>query len=152
MHNAPSVIFPVGRCALYAGLLGALAALGGLVLAAWWIYAPVPTWAGSMASAVWLMWVAFALGSWRRMPQGRIAWRATERRAVAAMPGQWHWLSAACPEGAPIERVELVLDLQVCLLLRLHNADSLTRWVWVERNRDPAHWTELRRALWAARA
>lgn len=152
MHNAPSVTYPVGRCALYGWLLGVLGALGALMLAAWWLYAPQPTLTGGMASVIWLLWMAFALGSWRRASQGRIGWRATERRVAGTTAGGWHWLSATCPEGAPIERVELVLDMQFCALLRLHNANSLTRWVWVERTRDPLRWSDLRRALWASRA
>lgn len=63
--------------------------------------------------------------------------------------GSWHWYSAACPDGAVLRRVEWVLDLQVVALLRLHNADALARWVWVERARDPAQWMMLRRALTA---
>lgn len=61
-------------------------------------------------------------------------------------------MSATCPQGTPIDRVELMLDARTCALLRLQNADSLTRWVWVERARDPLHWGDLRRALVASRA
>jgi hypothetical protein len=43
--------------------------------------------------------------------------------------------------------VELVVDLQTRVLLRLHNADALTRWVWAERARNPERWHDLRRAL-----
>jgi hypothetical protein len=50
-----------------------------------------------------------------------------------------------------LQRVEMVLDLQGRALLRLHNADALARWVWVERARNPALWNDLRRALVAAR-
>ena len=122
------------------------------MLGAWWAYSLQPAWAGYGASGIWVLWVTFALGSWRRAPLGRIAWRASERRAAASPLGGWHWMSATCPQGTPIDRVELMLDARICALLRLQNADSLTRWVWVERARDPLHWGDLRRALVASRA
>lgn len=154
MYNAPSVMFPVGRCGFYAGALSLLALLAALVLGMWWGTAAEArsTWWGWAGAACWLAWVGFAAWSWQRSPTGQLAWNGLGRADPTARAGMWLWHSASCPEGAPLRRVETVLDLQDRALLRLHNADALARWVWVERARDPARWNDLRRALVAARA
>jgi hypothetical protein len=153
MHSAPSVVFPVGRCSFYAGALVMLATSGAWMLGLWWwtVADSRSIWWGWAGAAAWLAWGSFAARSWLRSPIGMLAWNASARSDLAARAGTWLWHSALCPEGAPLRRVEMVLDLQGRALLRLHNADALARWIWVERSRDPARWNELRRALVAAR-
>lgn len=152
MRNAPSVRFPVGRCGLYGALLGCLAALSIGVLGLWcWLDgAPGVARAGAVGCLLWLAWVVVAWRSWLRSPVGQLRWSASERFDPAGPPGVWHWHSESCPEGAPLRRVERVMDWQVAALLRLQPADAPARWVWVERARQPAQWNDLRRALAAA--
>ncbi|MBA4256131.1 MAG: hypothetical protein C0445_09675 [Polaromonas sp.] len=153
MRNAPSVMYPVGRCAFYARLLLCLAVLGGLAVA----LGPVTmTDSASRTQALvvgvgcWLLWLGFAVWSWRRTPVGRLHWDAL---AGGAAPGRtvgaWRWHSDAGQDGALLQRVEPMLDLQTRMLLRLRNPAAATRWVWVEQGRDPARWDDLRRALQA---
>jgi toxin CptA len=152
MRNAPSVMFPVGRCGFYAGLLVLLAVLGAWVMGAWWWTTTDlrAAWMVPAGAMLWLAWVAFAVWSWRRSPTGQLRWDALSAGEESA--GGWLWYSASCAEGAPLQRVEVMLDLQNLALLRLHNADALARWVWVERARDPVRWNDLRRALASTRA
>lgn len=162
MRIAPSVVYPVGRCAFYVRLLALLGGLGLLVLAVWWWpllvkhpqVAPRGDWLAGLAGWVlWLVWMAFAWHSWRRSPTGRLQWDALA--AADDEPprtGAWRWQSGACRDAAPLQRVDLVLDLQDRALLRLRNPDAASRWVWVERASDPARWNDLRRALVSAQA
>lgn len=152
MRSAPSVRFPVGRCALYGVTLTFLACLSAGILGAWlWLDARTSTsWLGAVGVAWWLGWVVFALWTWRRSPVGHLRWTAQETHGPA--PGVWYWHSVSCPEGAQLQRVELMVDLQGVALLRLHNADALTRWIWVESARHPAGWNDLRRALVSGQA
>lgn len=151
MRNAPSVIYPVGRCAFHAQLLLGLAVLGGLLLGG----VAVATAASAERSArlglglvVWLSWMGFAAWSWRRTPVGRLHWDALADAAEPGQPaGAWRWHSEAHQDGAPLRRVEPMLDLQTRMLLCLRNPDGVTRWIWVEQGRDPARWDDLRRAV-----
>jgi hypothetical protein len=151
MRSAPSVMYPVGRCAFHARLLLCLAVLGGLGVTP----GPVTTTdSASRTQAVlvgvglWLLWLGFAVWSWRRTPVGRLHWDAL---AGATDPerksGAWRWHSDAYQDGALMQRVEPMLDLQTRMLLRLRNPDAATSWIWVEQDRDPARWDDLRRAL-----
>ncbi|MGE0348809.1 hypothetical protein [Hydrogenophaga sp.] len=143
MRSAPSVSFPVGRCRFYLWFLLTLAALGVLVLGAWVVYAASHRqWHGLWGAALWGSWLLFAAWSWWRSPTGLLSWEAQ-----AQPPGGWAWRSTACVEGAPLQRVDLVVDLQTRVLLRLHGADARTRWVWAERAKNPGRWHDLRRAL-----
>lgn len=156
MRNAPSVVFPVGRCAFYAGLLCALAGLGLLVLLLWWwpwlgAAADVP-WltrvAGWLGGLLWLGWAGFAWRSWLNAPVGWLQWDALGAPVSGqTRAGVWHWHRDALADGAPLQQVERVLDLQSRMLLRVRNPDGAHRWLWVECDSDPTRWNDLRRAL-----
>jgi toxin CptA len=169
MRNAPSVMFPVGRCRFYAVLLVSLGvlALAVLLLACWPLLSPgegrlvaaaTPTdvLAGVFGILLWLGWGAFALASWRRSPVGQLQWDAhSSPQPGAPAPekaGVWRWHSTAYRDGTPLQQVHLALDLQSRMLLRLRNTDAVHSWVWVEQRRDPSRWSDLRRALVATRA
>jgi toxin CptA len=150
MHSAPSVTYPVGRCAVHGAVLAVLSALGllalGLLVALWPLAGAAWLWAGG---AVWLLWSVWALHSWWCSPCGQLQWDARATSATA-LPGErsggWRWHRADL-FAADLERVEWVLDAQRTLLLRLHPRDERVRWVWLEFRRDPGHWDDLRRAL-----
>ena len=156
MRNAPSVVYPVGRCAFYAALLGMLAVLSLLVLLMWWwpwlgnsAEAPQPVRvAGGLGLLFWLAWVGFAWRSWVHAPVGHLQWDALGTPVNGwAHAGLWRWHRDTHGDGAPLQKVERVLDLQSRLLLRVRNPDGAHRWLWMERSSDPARWNDLRRAL-----
>lgn len=158
MRNAPSVLYPVGRCAFYARLLAVLGLLALVALLA-------GGWSGGESVAglasrravmlagfgLWLLWLGFAWWGWHRAPTGLLHWDALATSAVpGTQAGAWRWRSEAYQEGMFLQRVELMLDLQSRVLLRLRNPDAASSWVWLERSQDPARWDDLRRALVAS--
>lgn len=153
MRNAPSVLYPVGRCAWYVRGLYLLGFLGLLTVAgAWWTGARQPgltglPWTGA---GLWVLWGGFALWSWQRTPQGLLKWDAsTPAMDAAASPGAWIWYSEAYQDGVKLLRVDRVLDVQNRVLLHLRYPHEGRSWVWAERARDPARWADFRRALLA---
>lgn len=162
MRNAPSVVYPVGRCRFYAGLLIFLGLLSLVVLLYWtwpWVSPGVDPlsasdrWAGPVGAVLWLGWGGFAVFSWRRSPIGALQWDALGSQATGeAATGVWRWRSAAYRDGTPLQQVRLALDLQSRMLLCLRNTDAAQTWVWVEQGSDPPRWFDLRRALVATRA
>lgn len=155
MHNAPSVMFPVGRCTWYGVALVLLCVTGACALLAWFWFearqARAP-WPGLAGAALWLSWTAFAVWTWRQAPAGHLRWSASERDDPDAREGIWYWHGPTCPEGTALRGVKQVMDLQVLALLHLHEDDASAHWVWVERALDPARWNSLRRALVSAGA
>ncbi len=149
MHSAPSVRFPVGRCGLYGALLALLAVLGAAVLGLWYGQDATPgdAWLGMAGGAAWAAWVLVALREWRRSPVGWLSWRALERRDPDEPAGIWYWHGESLPQAVPLRRVELTMDWQRAVLLRLHFSDAPARWIWADRARQPAAWNDLRRAL-----
>lgn len=162
MRNAPSVVYPVGRCLFHGILLALLGVLGLLVLVAWWWYGaeapPTPgvssrEWTALAGLGLWVGWVVFAWRSWQRSPVGHLHWDALATvDDEHPRKGIWRWRSDAYREGAPLRRLELALDLQDRVLLRLRNPDAAGSWVWVERASDPARWGDFRRALMAVQS
>jgi hypothetical protein len=165
MHNAPSVVYPVGRCRFYGVLL---LALGWLALAVllletepWRLNAAssldgrglgLQVLAGVPGYVLWLAWSGFAAFGWYRSPVGQLHWDALASRAGTEATGTWRWRSTAYREGTALQQVWVALDLQSRMLLRLSNTDAAHVWVWVEQVRDPLRWLDLRRALVATRA
>lgn len=168
MRNAPSVVYPVGRCRFYAALLVTLGVVTGvmLVVVCWPLLphtavgstAPPPPSdkvAGLLGALLWLGWSGFAGFSWLRSPTGVLQWDAQAPDPGSRSPaktGLWRWTSAAYREGTPLKQVSLVLDLQSRLLIRLRNTDGVHTWVWLAMSRDPGRWNDLRRALVATQA
>jgi len=152
MNNAPSVVYPVGRCAFQGGLLVALGGVSGAVGLLFLAEMDFRTlgvrgWLpGVAASALWLIWMTWALLSWRRSPQGSLRWEP-QRRVEDGINGAWSWTDRAGSEPLTLTSVERVLDLQGCILLRLSERGERPRWAWIERSSSPARWNDLRRAL-----
>lgn len=150
MRNAPSVTYPVGRCAVHGKVLTLLGALGLLALALlamlWASASAAWLWGGGLA---WLCWSALALRTWWRSPSASLQWDARAASA-SALPGErvggWRWHGAGLPVS-DLERVEWVVDAQTVLLLRLKPLAAPARWVWLEARSDPVRWDDLRRAL-----
>ncbi|MFC5498780.1 hypothetical protein ACFPOE_14630 [Caenimonas terrae] len=133
MHNAPAVTYPVAR-PRFAGLLAAALWLAGVAVALLWVLAAAnPGWRQALAAAVLAMAGGWVLASWLRSPQGNLRWDGTAWTATFdAGPGD----------------VEAAMDLQRCMLVRWSSPSS-SRWLWLERSRDPRHWLDLRRAVYS---
>lgn len=146
MRNAPSVIYPVGRCAFHAQCLLLLAATVAAALWGWHGSGVEPRlWQATLAGAV--LWLAWALRAWWRSPTGQLHWDAQAAGPPGTPPGAWFWVAGGSLAPQPLLRLEPALDLQRLVLLRLHAAPSVPRWVWVQQANDPARWLDLRRAL-----
>lgn len=151
MRNAPSVVYPVGRCALAGQLLLVLAAVVAVSLWSWLgSGVDMRLWLATLAGA--LFWLAWALSAWWRAPTGQLHWDALATDWQNTEAGAWFWLDGARLVGQPVLGVERALDLQAVVLLRLRSAGPVPRWVWVQQTSDPARWLDLRRALQRARA
>ena len=150
MRNAPSVTYPVGRCAVHGKVLVLLGALGLLALALlavlWAAASAAWLWGGGLA---WLCWSALALRTWWRSPSASLQWDARAASA-SALPGErvrgWRWHGAGSP-ASDLESVEWVVDAQTVLLLRLQPPAAPARWVWLEARRAQGLWEDLGRAL-----
>lgn len=150
MRSAPSVTYPVGRCAFQGWLLIAIGVLAVLAWVLWWWLSAVPlTWLTAMGAAGWLLWSVLAWLSWRATPAGQLQWDAL---AVGSLEngrkGVWRWLGS---DGSVhvLDKLVWALDAQGLILLRLRSGAGPGRWVWLEGRRDPLNWDALRRALMA---
>jgi hypothetical protein len=166
MRSAPSVVYPVGRCFFFAVSLVLVGCLALALLVVWWwpllglstqpYRAEMATaaWVGGLLGGVlWLVWMVAALRSWRQTPRGELQWDAQgPSPGLRAVPGVWRWRSAGLTEATALLQVQLVLDGQVCMLLRLRSAWSVPHWIWVEQSSAPGRWLDMRRALSATRA
>lgn len=157
MHNAPSVVFPVGRCAFHGWLLVALGGVGGAVGMLFLVESDVRNlgvwgWLPGVAGmAAWLLWTTWALLTWLSSPQGSLHWES-RRVAEEGTSGAWSWADRNCPEPLTLNSMERVLDLQDRVLLRFSGPGVGRRWAWVERRSSPGRWNDLRRALVAGLA
>lgn len=147
MRNAPSVMYPVGRCAFHARTLLVVVAIVAAALLGWRVGSAVDTrlWLVTLLGAV--LWLAWALRAWWRSPVGRLHWDAQASNLSSGEVGAWFWHAGAAPDPQPLLRVEPAPDLQQLRLLRLHAQKSVLRWLWVQQTSDPARWLDLRRAL-----
>ena len=133
MYSAPSVSYPVGRSRDAARLLWTIWAAGACCAGAASYQFDSIGWRQGLLLAC----VALAGFAVRRM--------LASPPAVLAFDGQ-HWsLSGA----ASLASVDIAIDLQSLLLVRLTVAAGASQWRWLERRADPSRWQDLRRALYA---
>lgn len=138
-RHAPPVSYPLGPDLALAAWL-CLLWLVAAVVSAMWLWA-----AGSGSDRPWLGVAALLLTGlclrwgWLRIPRGQLQW-----------DGQtWTWLSASYPAGTRVAGVEVLLDLQRLMLIRMHN-EAGARWlVWAAAAAQPGQWLDLRRAVYA---
>ena len=143
MHNAPSVSYPVGRCAFQRQLylllmLATLAVLGAWALnqgitRVWW-------------AAVWLAMFGSVLGAFSLRYVATLSWS-----------GQ-HWCLHDQSGKKPdvLGEVEVILDTQKTLLLRWQpTSDKLPTsfvWLWLGAELPSSRWQELRCAVYQRKA
>lgn len=156
MRSAPSVVYPVERCAFYVvvlAMLGALSASIGLFfLFGFVLRTNHPSgWMAPLAGlCLWLVWCVVALTTWLRSPEGALQWDASAYKEEGGS-GAWAWHEAGAALPMPLSRVECALDLQSRILLRLRTSGVRHCWVWAERRSQSERWMDLRRAIVCSR-
>jgi toxin CptA len=141
MHNAPSVSYPVGRCAFQRRLFVWFAVLTSAVLLAWALNQGLTaTWYAAVAAA--------ALGL-------LLGWRALGQAGTLTWDGQvWclHDLNQGQGHEDALGDVHVALDVQKALLLRWQPAsDTLNakpQWLWLGSQASDNRWQDLRRAVY----
>lgn len=139
MRHAPSVIYPVGRSRAVIALVAGVWSIGicGVVLTS--VQLPEVGWRQAVLAACAIV---AGLVAWRGLPSH------SDRHLV--FDGQ-HW-SVGSDSLAPapqIVAVEVALDLQFVMLLRLSTSMRSVRWLWLSRHPMPSRWRDLRRAVYS---
>jgi hypothetical protein len=151
MRSAPAVIYPVGRSSFFAVALLILGALGALTLMGWGYLASGVVWGWGLSGGfvLFALWVLLARRTWMQAPSGVLRWDPVESASeVSLRAGGWLWRHDSAREGVPVQGIGIVIDLQRWMLLRW--GDSGVSWAWVEQQRSPERWQDLRRALVAS--
>jgi hypothetical protein len=138
-HNAPPVVYPLGRSLFLGRLLLALwlAGIGSVLL--WWNVTRQLDWRLALAVFSVLLAGFAARASWKNLPAGQLAWDG----AV------WRWESPGYPTGVAEHALSVIADFQQRLLLRLENQAHASLWLWVEKRAMPERWLDLRRAVYS---
>ena len=138
-HNAPAVVYPLGRSRFLGGLLLAFW-LAGLVLALlWWGAMRQPDWRLLLAGVSVLFSGLAARAAWYNLPGGGLVWDGNA----------WLRESPGYQTGASEHSLSVIADFQQHLLLRLENQAGASLWLWVEKNTMPERWLDLRRAVYS---
>nr|WP_315260381.1 hypothetical protein [uncultured Limnohabitans sp.] len=138
MHNAPSVSYPVGRCAFQRWLYAFFMVLTSAVLLAWaFNQGLTATWYLAVAAAA----LGLLLGSRVLGQAGTLTWDGQ----VWCLHDQGLGLEDALGD------VHVALDVQKALLLRwLPASDTLhakPQWLWLGGQGGDNRWQDLRRAV-----
>ena len=138
-HNAPAVVYPLGRSRFLGGLLLALWLAGLVLTLLWWATMRQPDWRLLLASGSVLFSGLAARTAWNNLPGGQLAWDGNA----------WHRESTGYQTGAGEHSLSVIADFQQRLLLRLENQAGASLWLWVEKNAMPERWLVLRRAVYS---
>ena len=138
-HNAPPVVYPLGRSPFLGGLLLVLWLAGLFTVLLWWNVTRQPDWRMLLAGFSVLLAGLAARITWDNFPGGQLAWDGDV----------WRWESASYQTGAGEHALSVIADFQQRLLLRLENRDGASLWLWVEQNTMPERWLDLRRAVYS---
>ena len=138
MHNAPSVSYPVGRCAFQRWLYALLVVLTLAVLLAW-----------ALSQGLTYVWYVAVVAATLAMALG---WRALHQAGTLTWDGQVWGLH---DQGLDIEdalgEAYVVLDMQKALLLRWQPASDTLHakplWLWLGLQGSDSRWQDLRRAV-----
>ena len=138
-HNAPPVVYPLGRSRFLGGLLLGVWFAGMVSALLWCSGSQASSWRLGLSGFSILAAGAAARAAWQRMPTGQLAW-----------DGQfWQWEGAAGEGGLAQGAVSVIMDIQHGLLLRLENQAGTQAWLWLEKKILPARWLDLRRAVYS---
>ena len=141
MHNAPSVSYPVGRCAFQGLVFVVLCMASGAFLVAWAWVQPMG-WIWGLAVGCWL------LATWWG---GHACWH---HRGTLTWTGQVWCLHGQSDEAADARgEVRVSMDVQGALLLQWTPLPDMEprarRWLWLGAENSPQLWQDLRRAVLA---
>ena len=138
-HNAPPVVYPIGRSRFLGWLLtgGWLVGLGTALL--WSGTSESPDWRTALAALSVLGAGSAAVSAWRCMPAGQLTW-----------DGQvWHWQGAGAQDALTGQELRVAADLQHSLLMHLQSSKGAGLWLWAEKKVLPGRWLDLRRAVYS---
>jgi toxin CptA len=139
MHNAPSVSYPVGRCAFQRWLYVLFTVFTSAVLLAW-----------ALNQGVTLIWcvatTAAVLGLY-------LGWYSLKQVGMLTWDGQiWCLHDQGTGHEDDLGEVRVMLDVQRALLLRWQpTSDTLrakSHWLWLGSQASDNSWQDLRRALY----
>ena len=138
MHNAPSVSYPVGRCAFHRWLYLSTIALTSAVLFTWALSQGL-SWSWGVAAG------AAAVGTYL----GR---QAQQQIGVLTWDGQvWCLHDQGLGLEDALGEVRVMLDVQKALLLRWQPASDTLHaqpiWLWLDAEQSPACWQEDRKSV-----
>ena len=144
MHNAPSVSYPVGRCAFQRITWLALSVITGMVMLAWFTLQPLswPMCLSGAATSVGLI----------------LGWRSLQTQSgILSWDGQaWCWHSRTDGADDALGEIFVVVDAQKALVLRWQPTSgrlgSLGCYVWLGQERATQHWLDLRCAVYGRMA
>jgi hypothetical protein len=139
MHNAPSVSYPVGRCAFQRWLYVLFTVLTSAVLLAW-----------ALNQGVTLIWcvatTAAVLGLY-------LGWYSLKQVGMLTWDGQiWCLHDQGKGHEDDLGEVRVMLDVQRALLLRWQPTSDTLRakphWLWLSSQAPDNSWQDLRRAVY----
>jgi len=139
MHNAPSVSYPVGRCAFQRCLYVIFVVCTSAVLFVW-----------ALNQSMHWVWAAAVVATGCASIMGA---RALNQTGTLTWDGQvWCWHDQACAQEDALGEIQPILDLQKTLLLRWQPAsDTLhgkSAWLWLGAEQSSTRWQDLRRAVY----
>jgi len=139
MHNAPSVSYPLGRCAFQRWIYAFFVALTSVVLFAW-----------AFNQGLTVVWGVAAMST---VLGACLGWRALGQPGTLTWDGQVWCLQTQCSEHEDtLGEVSVVLDVQKALLLRWQPASDTLKakplWLWLGSEGARHHWQDLRRAVY----
>ncbi|OGB01593.1 MAG: hypothetical protein A3E79_16845 [Burkholderiales bacterium RIFCSPHIGHO2_12_FULL_61_11] len=139
LHNAPPVVYPLGRSRFLGWLLLALWLAGLLALLLWSYATRQLDWRMAFAVAAVVGTGVLARVGWNNSPTGQLVWDGEV----------WRWESSSYRTGIGEYKLSLIADFQSMLLLRLENQAGARLWLWVEQGVLPERWLDLRRAVYS---
>jgi len=136
MSSAPAVRYPVGRSRFHLLLVTVLGCSGALALSGWMIVQGEP----NVRHVVgWLFWLATGL-------LAVLTWWQTRVGELVFDGCGWIW---CCRDQSTSVSIQVELDVQHTLLLRMSLPGHGTCWLWLERSSQPMLWPAARRAVFA---
>ena len=136
MYSAPAVSYPVHRSRIQLYAIAGLWLAGSCVWLFWLRGVDVAGWRHALTLAVLVSTGAAAILTWWQTPVGQLRWDLSA----------WIWTDT---DAVVSGTLAVHLDFQIFLLLKYSDDQGRSRWLWLERQTDPAQWLSLRRALYA---
>ena len=138
-HNAPPVVYPLGRSRFQGWVLAVLWFAGLLLLLnSLRVQEPIGWRTFATLMSVVVAGVAARTG-WKNSPIGLLAWDGQS----------WRWEGPGYQSGVVEQKLLVIFDFQNLLMLQLENPAKARLWLWAERKAAPERWLDLRRAVYS---